>query len=180
MTSPKEIVVNAVSLPRKYIHEAGHAVTAATLSTNHVSLCDQPDFTDEGIQADAMCIIDPAQGEHEPIQLYFERRIAAIYAGVFAEALFEVANETFEAYARYLWENVDKTDGPVVERISICEMPEHRIHAEDALAIRGKAWNRARQTIADNKESIARVAIAFHESGRLTDSDIRALLTTST
>ncbi|MGD1156101.1 MAG: hypothetical protein ABSA41_09755 [Terriglobia bacterium] len=179
MNPPKDIVVNGVSLPRKYIHEAGHAVTSATLSTDPVSLCDQPDSTDEGKQTAAMCIVDVFPGEHEPIKLFFECRIAAIYAGVLAEAFFEVGDETFETYALRLWENIDETDSVRVEKISICDMPKHDIHAEDALAIRKKAWNRARQTIPDNKESIVRVAIALHESGCLTDAEIRALLTPS-
>ena len=180
MSLPKEIVVNGVSLPRKYIHEAGHAVTSAALSTNPVSLCDQPDTTDEGEQADARCIVELWKDEHEPFELWFEHRIAAIYAGVLAEAFFEVGGETFEADALCLWENVDKTDSAKVENICICEMPKHDIHADDTLAIRKKAWNRARQTIPDNKAGIVRVAIAFRESGCLTDAEIRALMNPST
>ncbi|MGO8735336.1 MAG: hypothetical protein ACLQVM_21370 [Terriglobia bacterium] len=180
MNTPKDIVVNGAPLPRKYIHEAGHAVISAALSTNPVSLCDQADTTDEGKKAEAMCTVELWKDEHEPFRLWFEHRIAAIYAGVLAEAFFEVADGTFETYALYLWENVDKTDSAKVERICICEMPKHDIHAEDALAIRKKAWNRARQTIPDNKASIVRVAIAFHESGCLTDTEIRALMSPST
>jgi hypothetical protein len=177
MNPPTYICVDGASIPRKYVHEAGHAVTGAALSTGPVSLCDRPALTDEGNQADAICSIDWPRGKHEPIEPWFESRIAAIYAGVLAEASFEVPNEAMDKYALCLWEYVDQTDGPKVEQMSVCEMPEHGINDEEGLEIRKKAWNRARQTITENKEHVARVAIAFYESGCLKNVEIRALTT---
>ncbi len=174
------IVVNGVLLPRKYIHEAGHAVTSASLSADPVSLHAQRDLTDEGELADAICTIGWSRSHDEPIKPWFERRIAAIYGGVLAEALFEVGDEAIEKHALRLWECFDQTDNAKLDAITVCEMPLYGIGPEDASAIRKEAWKRARQTVADNKERIARVAIALREAGCLKNAEIRALMDSDT
>jgi hypothetical protein len=87
MCSPY-ITVAGEELPRKAVHEAGHAAVAALLSDDPVRI-ENGGETSEGFAAYALCIHDWVQGDSEPIEDLFKRRIAGPFASAIAEASFE-------------------------------------------------------------------------------------------
>lgn len=172
---PIHIKVHGKLIARKFVSDAGHAVVAARSSTDPVLLSDKRGYTNEGKPADALCTVDFSHGPSESLIQFFERRIAYIYAGVIAEAAFEVNDDDVESHARWLLEHEDNTDGPLVARICHDELKGLGITDNDAI-IRQNAWRSALSVVMESKESIARVATAFHVRHELTNEQIRALL----
>ena len=173
---PIRIQVQGKLIPRKFVSDAGHAVVVARSSTDPVSLSDKPGYTNEGKAADALCTVDFSQGPNESLTAFFERRIAYIYAGAIAEAAFEVTDDDVERHVLWLLEHDDDTDGPLVARICDFEMKALGITENEINSVRQNAWRSALSVVMENKDSIARVATAFHSRHELSNEQIRALL----
>ncbi|MGD0548829.1 MAG: hypothetical protein ABR991_13580 [Terracidiphilus sp.] len=127
-------------LPRKAVHEAGHAAVAALLSDDPVRI-ENGGETSEGFAAYALCIHDWVQGDSEPIEDLFKRRIAGPFASAIAEASFE-APVAVEVYAEAPWVNSPRFQGDHAKVccISTEEMPKRGITPAGSAAIRKAAW----------------------------------------
>jgi hypothetical protein len=177
---PPEIHIEGEVLPRKAVHEAGHAVVAAELSDDPVRIEDGLGTTDEGFSTDAMCICDWKRGANESLDHLFERRIAHIYGSAIAEAVFD-APDAVEARAIQLWHVSERFKGDRIkaERMFMEEMPSRSISPDRAKAIRSGAWEKAICSILMNRNGVVDVARDVHAKGSLSNEEIRALLKNS-
>jgi hypothetical protein len=166
-----------MSLPRKVVHEAGHAVVAAMLSDDPVRIEVGTNTTDEGHSTDAMCTVDWKQGEHETPYELLRRRITYLYAAIIAEASFE-AEEDIGDHADSLWTNSSGAvgDSETIARVRSEAKREGQVSETELQTVNEEAWNSAIRSVLENKSAIARVAKAFHNKGSLTNIEIRALL----
>jgi hypothetical protein len=175
MCSPN-IQVGDLSLARKFVHEAGHAVVAAMSSVDPVSIEIGRNVTDEGHKTDAVCVVDCKPGENETHRAFLKRRMTYIYAGIIAEASFE-AEEDIEEHAYSLWNNTGAVgDSETIARIRGEAKRDGHVTEAELQTVNEEAWKSAIRSVLENKPAIARVAKAFHNKGSLTNIEIRALL----
>jgi hypothetical protein len=166
-----------MSLPRKFVHEAGHAVVAAVLSNDPVRIEIGSNTTDEGHSTDAMCTVDWKQGEQETPYALLRRRITYLYAAIIAEASFE-AEEDIGDHADSLWTNSSGAigDSEMITRIRSEAKSEGQVTETELQTVNEEAWKSAIRSVLENKSAIVRVAKACHNKGSLTNIEIRALL----
>jgi hypothetical protein len=174
---PPYIQVNGKLLPRRFVHEAGHAVITAVTSDDPVRIDDGAAVTDEGMPAGAICTSDWKLGPNEMPRELFLRRIASIYAAVMAEAICECPGD-FENESEKLWYENEAARGDQCKIDRICreEMPDSNIMEEDRQTIRAEAWRLAGGLVKLHSQEIKEVAKELHRKGSLSNVEIRRIV----